>query len=160
MSHESELQIAVHLMMEKFKHYLLFKLHGNVSEQVKMLMIVFRFRSSFQVFLQTLPGGQKEVDCVQLLGLGIDFCNSYRVSLSEASLRDRKPQKSHPYLVQEKTRMLMESLVISTISYMGTLYVSLPSNQKKIQKMMNLAARTVLCTHPRTHVEEMLLELY
>ena len=98
MSHESELQIAVHHMIEKFKHYLLFKLHGNVSEQVKMLMIVFRFRSSFQVFLQTLPGGQKEVDCVQLLGLGIDFCNSYRVSLSEASLRDRKPQKSQTLL--------------------------------------------------------------
>ena len=50
--------------------------------------------------------------------------------------------------------------MLSTISYMGTLYLRLPSNQKKIQRMMNIAARSVLQAHPRTHISTMLLELY
>ena len=43
---------------------------------------------------------------------------------------------------------------------MATLYLRVPGNQKKIQKMMNHAARSVLQAHPRTHIVEMLRELY
>ena len=56
--------------------------------------------------------------------------------------------------------MITESLVISTIGYMAVVYLRLPSNQKKIQKLMNTAARTVLKAGPRTHIVDMLRELY
>ena len=49
---------------------------------------------------------------------------------------------------------------MSTISYMATLYLRIPSNRKKIQKLMNVSARSVLRAPPRSHVEDLLRELY
>ena len=157
---EAELQVAIHLMMDKFQHY--FNSMGMCLNKSKCELIIFR--SGRQEFVQTLPGGQEEVSRVKLLGLTIDsdykfgthtekVCQKVRFKLANLN-------RVRPYLSQEKARQLTESLVLSTISYMGTLYLRLPSNQKKIQKMMNLAARSVLQAHPRTHIVDMLLELY
>ena len=65
-----------------------------------------------------------------------------------------------PYLSQDTAKMITDSLVTSTISYMATLYLRLPSNQKKIQILMNTAARVVLQAEPRSHVVDLLRELY
>ena len=122
------------------------------------------FRSSRKEFTQTLPGGQEEVDCVKLLGLNID--SDYRFSThtdkvcQKLRFKIANLNRVRPYLPEEHAKMLTESLVLSTIAYMGTLYLRLPSNQKKVQRLMNLAARSVLKEEPRAHVEDMLLELY
>ena len=65
-----------------------------------------------------------------------------------------------PYLTESKAKLLTESLVLSTVSYMATLYLRVPANQKKVQRMINLAARTVLQAPPREHVVNLLRELY
>ena len=67
-----------------------------------------------------------------------------------------------PYLSEDKARLITESLVISTIGYMAVVYLRLPSNQKKIQKLMITVpvARTVLKAEPKTHIVDMLRELY
>ena len=157
---EAELQVAIHLMMEKFKHY--FNSMGMCLNQSKCELIVFR--SSAQVFVQTLPGGQKEVNSVRLLGLWIDNDYKFGTHTEKVSQKLRfkiaNLNKVRPYLSQEKARLLTEALVLSTIGYMGILYLRLPSNQKKIQRLMNLAARSVLKEEARAHVAPMLLELY
>ena len=56
--------------------------------------------------------------------------------------------------------MINELLILSTINYMATLYLRLPTNQKKIQKLMNISARSILKAPPRTHVVDLLQELY
>ena len=123
------------------------------------------FRSSRQEFTQTLPGGQREVNQVKLLGLHID--NSYRFTThtdkvcQKLRFKIANLNRVRPYLPQEKARMLTDSLVISTIGYMGVLYLRLPQNQKRVQKLLNQACRSVLRhADKRTHIEDMLLELY
>ena len=69
---EAELQTAVPHMMEKFKHY--FNSMGMCLNMKTCELIVFR--SSRKEFELTLPGGQREVNSVKLLGLHID--NSYK----------------------------------------------------------------------------------
>ena len=157
---EAELQIAVHHMMEKFKHY--FNSMGMCLNMKKCELIVFR--SSRKEFELTLPGGQREVNSVKLLGLHID--NSYKfVTHTEKVCQKLRFKMANlnrvrPYLSEAKAKMITESLILSTISYMATLYLRLPTNQKKIQKLMNISARSVLKAHPRTHVVDLLRELY
>ena len=55
--------------------------------------------------------------------------------------------------------MINELLILSTINYMATLYLRLPTNQKKIQKLMNISARSILKAPPRTHVVDLLRAL-
>ena len=156
---EAELQVAVHLMMKKFEHY--FNSMGMCLNASKSELIVFR--SKRKEFTITLPSGQEEAETVKLLGLHIDndykfvthtekVCQKIRFKLANIN-------RVRPYLGQEKARMITESLVLSTVSYMAIVYLRLHTNQKKIQKMINLAARSVLQAHPRTHVVEMLNEL-
>ena len=122
------------------------------------------FRSYRKEFDQTLPGGQKEVNCVKLLGLHID--NSYKFTTHTEKVCQKlrfklaNLNRVRPYLSESKAKMITESLILSTISYMSTLYLRLPSNRKKIQRLMNVSARSVLKAHPRTHVVDLLRELY
>ena len=157
---EAELHIAIHLMMDKFKHY--FNSMGMCLNMSKCELIIFR--SCRKEFTQTLPGGQEETNCVRLLGLFID--NSYKfVTHTEKVCQKLRFKVANlnrvrPYLTEKMAVMLTESLVISTISYMGTIYLRLPNNQRKVQRLLNLAARCVLKAGPRTHVEDMMTELY
>ena len=157
---EAELQIAIHLMMKKFQHY--FNSMGMCLNEKKCELIIFR--SARKEFTQTLPSGQEEVNTVRLLGLWIDNDYKFETHTQKVCQKLRfkiaNLNRVRPYLSQERARMITESLVLSTISYMGTLYLRLPSNRKKIQKLMNLAARSVLKAGPRTHVEDLLRELY
>ena len=43
---------------------------------------------------------------------------------------------------------------------MAVVYLRLYTNQKKVQKLMNAAARVVLKAEPRAHIEDLLRELY
>ena len=157
---EAELQVAVHLMMERFKHY--FNSMGMCLNDSKCELIVFR--SSRKEFTLTLPGGQEEVETVRLLGLWID--NDYKFTthtqkvMQKLRFKIANINRVRPYLSEDKAKMITESLVISTIGYMAVVYLRLPSNQKKIQKLMNTAARSVLKAEPRTHIVDMLRELY
>ena len=56
--------------------------------------------------------------------------------------------------------MITESLVHSTIGYMAVIYLRLPVNQKKVQKLLNAAARVVLKAEKRAHIVDLLRELY
>ena len=157
---EAELQIAIHLMMDKFKHY--FNSMGMCLNESKCELIVFR--SSRKQFTQTLPGGQPETNCVRLLGLWID--NSYKFTTHTEKVCQKlrfkiaNLNRVRSYLPEKQAQMLTESLVLSTIAYMGAIYLRVPSNRSKVQKLMNLSARSVLRAHPRTHVVDMLRELY
>ena len=159
-NNEAELQVAIHLMMNRFEHY--FNSMGMCLNKSKCELIIFR--SSRKEFTQTLPGGQEEVDTVKLLGLYIDNDYRFRTHTEKVAQKLRfkiaNLNRVRPYLPMEKSKMLTESLVLSTIAYMGTLYLRLPSNQKKIQRLQNLAARSVLREDNRAHIEDMLLELY
>ena len=122
------------------------------------------FRTSKKEFTQTLPGGQEETNCVKLLGLHID--NNYRFYTHTEKVCQKlrfkiaNISRVRPYLSESKAKLLTESLVLSTVGYMAMLYLRVPNNQKKIQKMINLAARTVLRAPPREHVVSLLRELY
>ena len=157
---EAELQIAVGVMMEIFTHY--FNSMGMALNAKKSELIVFRsFRKQFTL---TLPGGQEEADHVRLLGLWID--NGYKFDIHTQKVCQKLRYKIanisrvRPYISQERARMITESLVHSTIGYMAVVYLRLPSNQKKVQKLLNVAARVVLKADKRTHIVEMLRELY
>ena len=100
---EAELQIAIHLMMDKFTHY--FNSMGMCLNKSKCKLIIFR-----------------------------------------------SSRKVRPYLSEGRAKLITESLVLSTISYMATLYLRLPTNRKKIQHLMNISARLVLRAPPRSKV--------
>ena len=157
---EAELQVAIHLMMDKFRHY--FNSMGMCLNMSKCELIVFR--SSRKEFSQTLPGGQREVNCVKLLGLHID--NSYKFTTHTEKVCQKlrfklaNLNRVRPYLSESKAKMITESLILSTINYMGTMYLRLPTNQRKIQKLMNVSARSVLKAPPRSHIVDLLRELY
>ena len=147
-------------MMEKFKHY--FNSMGMCLNEKKCELIVFR--SKRKEFTLTLPGGQEEVETVKLLGLWID--NNYKFETHTQKVCQKLRHKLanisrvRPYLSQTRAKIITDSLVVSTITYMAVLYLRLPSNQKKIQKLLNSAARIVLEAEPKTHVVDMLRELY
>ena len=157
---EAELQVAVHLMMDKFRHY--FNSMGMCLNEKKCELIIFR--SSKKEFSLTLPGGQEEVNTVRLLGLWID--NDYKFLTHTEKVCQKLRYKIaninrvRPYLSQERAKLITESLVLSTIGYMAVLYLRLPHNRKKVQKLMNMAARSVLKAEPRSHVVDLLRELY
>ena len=149
---EAELQIAIHLMMDKFTHY--FNSMGMCLNKSKCKLIIFR--SSRKEFTQTLPGGQEVVNCVKLLSLHID--NSYKFTTHTEKVCQKlrfklaNLNRVRPYLSEGRAKLITESLVLSTISYMATLYLRLPTNRKKIQHLMNISARSVLRAPPRSKV--------
>ena len=157
---EAELQVAVHLMMEKFKHY--FNSMGMCLNRKKCELIVFR--SSRKEFTLTLPSGQEEVETVRLLGLWIDSNYRFETHMEKVCQKLRfkiaNITRARPYLSMEKAKLITESLVLSTISYMAVVYLRLYTNQKKVQKLMSKAAWVVLNAEARTHVEDLLRELY
>ena len=83
----------------------------------------------------TLPSGQEESKVVRLLGLWID--NNYRFEthtqkvLQKVRFKLANLSKVRPFLSEDKAKMIVESLVHSTINYMGIIYLRLTSNQKK-----------------------------
>ena len=101
---------------------------------------------------------------VRLLGLWID--NKYRFDvhtqkvLQKLRFKLANLSKVRPYLGQRRARLIVESLIHSTINYMAILYLRLPSNQKKVQKLLNRAGRLVLKADPLSHVEDVLRETY
>ena len=157
---EAELQLAVGVMMEIFTHY--FNSMGMALNAKKSELIVFR--STKKEFILTLPGGQEEADYVRLLGLWIDSGYKFDVHTQKVCQKLRfklaNINRVRPYISQERAKMITEALVHSTIGYMAVVYLRLPNNQKKVQKLLNVAARIVLKAHRRTHIEEMLRELY
>ena len=157
---EEDLQEAINVMSEMFKHY--FNSMGMCLNQSKGELIIFRSKKAEKVL--TLPGGQEESKTVKLLGLWID--NDYRFETHTAKVCNKLRFKIanitrvRPYLSMERVKMITESLVISTVNYMGVLYLRLPSNQKKVQKLVNQAARVILQADKRAHIEDMNRELY
>ena len=115
-------------------------------------------------FTLTLPGGQKEVETVRLLGLWID--NNYKFVTHTEKVYQKlrfkiaNINRVRPYLSEDRAKMITESLVLSTISYMAIIYLRLYLNQKKIQKLMSTAARSVLKAKKRSHIVDLLNELY
>ena len=111
-----------------------------------------------------LPGGQEESSHVRLLGLWIDSGYSFDVHTQKVCQKLRYKianiRRVRPFISQERARMVTESLVHSTIGYMAVVYLRLPRNQKKVQKLLNIAARVVLKEDNRAHIVDMLRELY
>ena len=153
---EAELQIAVHLMMEKFKHY--FNSMGMCLNESKCELIVFR--STSKEFTFTLPGGQKEVETVRLLGLWIDndykFVTHTEKVCQKLRFKIANINRVRPYLSEDRAKMITESFVLSTISFMVIIYLHLYLNQKKIQRLLSTAARTVLKAKKRSHIVDLL----
>ena len=157
---EEILQEAVNIMSELFEEF--FNSIGMALNASKSELIVFR--SSKKKMTLRLPSGQEESRVVKLLGLWID--NDYRFETHTQKVMQKvryklaNLSKVRPFLTEDKAKMIVESLVHSTINYMGILYLRLPSNQRKVQKLLNRASRLVLKADPLTHVEDMNRELY
>ena len=119
-------------MMEKFRHY--FNSMGMCLNEQKCELIVFR--STRKEFTLTLPGGQKELETMRLLGLWIDnnykFVTHTEKVCQKLRFKIANINRVRPYLSQELAKLITESLVLSTISYMAIIYLRLHSNQKKI----------------------------
>ena len=157
---EEILQEAINIMSDMFAEY--FNAMGMCLNQKKSELIIFRSKKKEGDL--TLPSGQVESKVVRLLGLWID--NQYRFDVHTQKVLQKvrfklcNLAKVRPYLTQGRAKQVVESLIHSTINYMGILYLRLPSNQKKVQKLLNKAARLVLQVDQRTHVEDILRELY
>ena len=147
-------------MFKKFQHY--FNSMGMALNPVKCELIIFRSKKSERVL--TLPSGQVEVKTVKLLGLHIDsdykfsshtdkVCNKVRFKLANIA-------RVRPYISEDRAKLITESLVMSTVNYMSVLYLMLPSNQKRIQKLVNRAMRIILSADKRAHIEDLNRELY
>ena len=119
-------------MMEKFRLY--FNSMGMCLNKQKCDLIVFR--STRKEFTLMLPGGQKELETVRLLGLWIDnnykFVTHTEKVCQKLRFKIANINRVRPYLSQELAKLITESLVLSTISYMAIIYLRLHSNQKKI----------------------------
>ena len=157
---EEELQVAINVMFNKFKHY--FNSMGMALNPDKCELTIFRSKKKTHTL--TLPGGQEEVKTVKLLGLFIDSDYKFQTHVSKvcAKLRFKIANiaRVRPYISEERAKLITEALVLSTVNYMSVLYLRLPSNQKKIQKLVNKAMRVVLKADKRTHIEDMNRELY
>ena len=55
--------------------------------------------------------------------------------MPEVEVQDHPYQQGEPYLSEDRAKLITESLVLSTISYMAIMYLQLHSNQKKTQKL-------------------------
>ena len=149
---EEDLQKAINLMFTKFQHY--FNSMGMALNPDKCEPIIFRSKKAQHIL--TLPGGQSKVSTVKLLGLFIDsdykfathtdkVCNKLRYKLANIA-------RVRPYISEDRAKLITESLVLLTVNYMSVLYLRLPSNQKRIQKLVNRAMRIVLSAEGRvTH---------
>ena len=152
---EEELQIAVDVMFTKFRHY--FNSMGMALNPDKCELIAFRSRKKDRTL--TLPGGQEEVSTVKLLGLFIDsdykFTTHTNKVCSKIRFKLANIARVRPYISEDRAKLITESLVLSTVNYMSVLYLRLPSNQKKIQKLINRAMRIILSADKRAHVEDL-----
>ena len=157
---EEELQEAVNIMFDLFVKFM-----GSIGMALnwkKCELIIFR--SHEKKLTLTLPGGQEEVSKVKLLGLHIDshyrFTSHCQAVCNKLRFKIANLNRVRPYLTQERAKLITEALVLSVIDYAGTLYLRLTSNCRKVQKLINSAARSILKAGKRTHIEEMLLELF
>ena len=157
---EEILQDAVNIMSNLFAEY--FNAMGMCLNQKKSELIVFRSKKKVNTI--TLPSGQEESKVVRLLGLWID--NQYKFEahtqkvLQKVRFKLSNLSNVRPYLSQDRAKLIMESLIHSTINYMAIIYLRLPSNQKKVQRLLSKAARLVLQADPMSHVEDIMNELY
>ena len=156
---EEILQEAVNVMADMFAEY--FNAMGMCLNAKKSELIVFR--SKKKVNDLHLPSGQVESRVVCLLGLWIyqyRFEDHTQKVLQKLRFKLSNLAKVRPYLTQSRSQQIVESLIHSTINYMGFIYLRLPLNQKKVQRLLNRASRLVLKAEPLTHVEDMQDELY
>ena len=157
---EEILQDAVNIMSNLFAEY--FNSMGMCLNQKKSELIVFRSKKKTKTL--TLPSGQEESRVVRLLGLWID--NQYKFDVHTQKVMQKirfkiaNLAKVRPYLSKDRAKLIVESLIHSTINYMAIIYLRLPANQKKIQRLLSKAARLVLMADPLSHVEDMMAELY
>ena len=157
---EDILQDAINIMSDLFEEF--FNAIGMCLNAKKSELIIFR--SSKKQRTLCLPSGQEESKVVRLLGLWID--NGYRFDvhtqkvLQKVRFKLANLSKVRPYMSEERAKLVVEALIHSTINYMGIIYLRLPSNKVKVQRLLNRAARLVLRAEPRAHVEDLLRELY
>ena len=157
---EEILQDAINIMSGLFEEF--FNSIGMALNAKKSELIVFRSSKKKRTLL--LPSGQEESRVVRLLGLWID--NNYRFEthtqkvMQKVRFKLANLTKVRPFLTEDRAKLIVESLVHSVVNYMGILYLRLPSNQRKVQKLLNRASRLVLRAEPLTPVIEMNRELY
>ena len=65
------------------------------------------------------------------------------------------------YLNEDATKLLINSLVISRVDYCNSLYYNLPNYRlRKLQMILNRAARLIVCISPREHITPILINLH
>ena len=105
------------------------------------------------------------VDSVKDLGIKVDSCLSFSSQISnivkQTAYHLRNIAFIRKYLDEESMKKLTYNCVISRIDYCNSIYYKLPNYQlRKLQNMLNRAARLVRGTPRRDHISPVLIDLH
>ena len=141
---EEDCQLAINIMMKNFKNY--FSVNGLVLNETKCSILVCR---PGKKVTELKLGEQSEESFVKLLGLYIDsgynFATHIQKMKSSVLFKISCIKKISCYLSDKNLRTMVESMVLSKISYCGEIYIGKTMEvQKQVQRLINPAARVLL----------------
>ena len=157
-ANEHDLQIAVNLMMDIYQDY--FSSCGLCLNADKCAVLVLRSKPKLQTIMWN---GKEEEQKVKLLGLWLDnrydFADHVNYLIQCCSFKISCLRKVAPWLTDENLKLVVDSLVISQITYCAEIYLRLLKTRNKIQKLINIAARLCLRVNRYSNCERNMEQL-
>ena len=145
-------------MMDQYDDY--FSSCGLCLNRSKCMVIIFRSKAKTQ---DIMLNGSPEVEKVKLLGLWVDsryeFADHVAYLTKIVSYKLSCIRKVALWLSDENLKKVVESLVISHISYCSEIYLRTLKVRKKIQKLVNSAARVATRNNRYANCETMMNKL-
>ena len=137
------LQVAVDKMMDQYDHY--FSSAGLCLNRDKCAVIVLRSKPKTR---DIIMNGKVEERKVKLLGIWLDskyeFDHHVKYLTQIVSYKISCLKKVANWLTDKNLRMVVSSLVLSHLTYCSEIYLRLAKTRKKVQKLLNAAARLAL----------------
>lgn len=155
---DHQLQEAVDMMMKQYAEY--FSACGLCLNQDKCAVMVIRSKAKTK---DIIWNGKPEEKKVKLLGLHVDskyeFLDHVQHLNKVCSYKLSCIKKISKWLTNENLQEVVRSLVLSQIDYCSEIYLRLAKVRKKVQKLVNAAARVALRENRYANCEKMMKEL-
>ena len=149
---DEQLQLANTIMFDLYRDY--FSSCGLCLNESKCSLLVIRSKPKT---LTLKIDGREEETSVKLLGLVVDnryeFVEHANHLTKVVSYKLSCLRKVAGWLTDENLKNVVESLVLSQISYCGEIYLRLLKVRNKVQKLVNSAARLCLRTNRYSNCE-------
>ena len=155
---DSQLQIAMNIIMDQYKDY--FSACGLCLNADKCAILVIRSKART---VNIVWNGKPEEKKVKLLGIWLDsryeFLDHVVHLVQVCSYKMSCIRKIAKWLTDDNLKDVVESLVISQITFCSEIYLRLKKVRKKVQKILNSAARLALRENRYANCEKMMDKL-